>query len=309
MRSADSPAATADPASPAPPVSPGVAMPAAATTVVLTLLSLAAFAGNSLLARAALRDTAIDPAAFTGIRLVSGALTLWLVVRLRRKATAPEGSWRSGFALFAYAATFSLAYRTLSAGTGALLLFGAVQMSMLAMAMLRGERLRGRQIAGIVCAFAGLVILYLPGLSAPPLGGSLLMACAGTAWGIYSLRGKGVTDPIAASAGNFLRAAPFALALAAAAILHSGIALDAAGVTDALLSGILTSALGYVIWYTALRGLRATSAATVQLAVPVVAAVGGALWLREMPEPRLALAALAILGGIALVVLRPAGGR
>ncbi|MGN6389355.1 MAG: DMT family transporter [Burkholderiaceae bacterium] len=290
-----------------PSVSPEAAAPSAATTVVLTLLSLAAFAGNSLLARAALRDTAVDPAAFTAIRLVSGALTLWLIVRLRRKATAPEGSWRSGFALFAYAATFSLAYRTLSAGTGALLLFGAVQMSMLAIALARGERLRGRQVVGIVCAFAGLVILYLPGLSAPPLGGSLLMACAGTAWGVYSLRGKGVADPIAASAGNFLRAAPFAVALAA--IMPSGFQVDAAGAVDAILSGTLTSAVGYVIWYTALRGLRATSAATVQLAVPVVAAIGGVLWLREVPEPRLAVATLAILGGIALVVLRPAGGR
>jgi drug/metabolite transporter (DMT)-like permease len=268
--------------------------------LVLTLLAMIAFAGNSLLCRLALQDTAIDAATFTSARLVSGALTLWLIVRLRGGMQRASGSWVSGFALFAYAAAFSFAYISLSAGTGALLLFGAVQATMIGYGLWSGERLRGWQAIGAALALGGLVGLVLPGLSAPPLVSSGLMIAAGMAWGVYSLRGRVTADPTVTTAGNFLRAVPFALALSAATI--SWAAIDRAGLGYAVSSGALASGVGYAIWYTALKGLRATDAAMVQLSVPVIAAVGGILLLGEHLTPRLVIASTAILGGIALVI-------
>jgi len=278
---------------------------------VLVVLTMIAFAGNSLLCRLALRNTPIDAASFTAIRLVSGAIALWLIVRLRDAARTDSGThvdgsnWLSALVLFAYAVAFSFAYVSLSAGTGALLLFGAVQATMIGWGLYRGERFLPGQVVGLLLAFAGLVGLMLPGISAPSLQGSVLMLGAGVAWGVYSLRGRGAGDPTRTTAGNFLRSVAFAVALAVAALPWSS--LDHAGVCYAIASGALTSGVGYAIWYTALKGLKATHAATVQLSVPVIAALGGVLFLDEHVTLRLLVAAVAILGGIALVVLgRPA---
>ncbi len=271
-----------------------------ARLIVLTSLAMLAFAGNSLLCRVALRDTGIDAASFTTIRLVSGALMLWLIVRISHGAHSGRGDWLSALALFVYAAGFSFAYVSLPAATGALLLFGAVQATMIGRGLWAGERLRNIQLAGFVLAVGGLVGLLLPGLSAPPLAGSLLMLSAGVAWGVYSLRGKGAIDPLGTTAGNFLRSVPITLALTV--LLFSKMHADSAGAWYAVLSGAITSGIGYAIWYTALPALKAAQAATVQLSVPVIAALGGIAFLGELLSLRLVLASIAILGGIVLVI-------
>jgi drug/metabolite transporter (DMT)-like permease len=277
---------------------------------LLTVVALVAFAGNSLLSRAALRDTGIDAAAFTAIRIASGAIALWLIVRVRdgRGASTGAGSWRSALALFAYAAAFSFAYLSLTAATGALLLFGAVQVTMISYGRLRGERLHGIQGPGLLLALIGLVVLLFPGLSAPPRGAALLMICAGVAWGAYSLRGRGAAargqDPTVETGGNFARAVPMAgLLLAGAWALPAGLSVDAAGAALAATSGAITSGLGYAAWYAALQGLAAATAATVQLSVPVLTAAAGVVLLSEPVTPRLVLASAAVLGGIAMVIL------
>ncbi len=272
-----------------------------ARVLPLTILALCAFAGNSLLARLALTNTRIDPASFTSIRLISGAMVLFLIFKARRGAIPRGGSWPSAVALFVYAAAFSYAYVTLTTGTGALLLFGAVQATMITAGVLRGERLTALQTAGLLLAYAGLVGLVLPGVSAPPVRSAALMLTAGVAWGIYSLRGKGAGDAIAATAGNFARAMPLTIIMSL--IAYGGGSLDRAGMLYAMLSGALTSGVGYAIWYTVLSDLRATTAATVQLSVPVLAALGGVLLLGEPLTLRLTTMAGAILGGVALVVL------
>lgn len=259
-----------------------------------------AFAANSLLCRMALKNTAIDPASFTSIRIVSGALVLWLIVRLRGISRRPEGSWLAAAALFVYAAGFSFAYIKLPAAVGALILFGAVQATMIGYGMWRGERMRLVQVLGLGLAIAGLVSLLAPGLSAPPLDSAALMVLAGVAWGVYSRRGKRFGNPTVATAGNFLRAVPFAVVLSLVMLpLASG---DSAGVWYALASGGLASGLGYAMWYAALPGLTATNAATIQLSVPVIAAVGGVVFLGEAITLQLVLSSAGILGGIALVV-------
>lgn len=254
-----------------------------------------------MLCRLALAHTHIDAAGFTLIRLASGAAILWLVVSIRGAAPAGRGSWLSALALFIYAAGFSFAYVNLSVATGALLLFGAVQATMIGAAAWQGERLRGWRLTGFLLALAGLIWLLLPGLSAPPVIAAGLMLGAGIAWGVYSLRGRGAGDSTQVTAGNFLRAVPIALALGL--FQRHGIALDPAGVWYAVASGALASGLGYAIWYTALPALKATTAAVVQLCVPVIAALGGTALLGEPITSRVALASGAILGGIALVVL------
>jgi drug/metabolite transporter (DMT)-like permease len=269
--------------------------------IVLTSLAMIAFAGNSLLCRVALKHTRIDPASFTTIRLISGAVMLWLVVRTSHRAHSGSGNWMSAFALFVYAAGFSFAYVSLPAASGALLLFGAVQATMIGHGIWTGERLQRLQLAGLLLALGGLVGLLLPGLSAPPLFGSLLMLGAGVAWGIYSLRGKGAGDPTNVTAGNFLRAVPISAALSIT--MFNNTSLDSAGVWYAISSGALASGIGYAIWYTAVPALKATNAATVQLSVPVIAAVGGIVFLAEPITLRLTVASAAILGGIALVIL------
>lgn len=271
----------------------------------LTSLAMLAFAGNSLLCRLALKHTSIDAASFTAIRLVSGAAMLLLIVKLRHKTAVGRGNWLSAFALFTYAAGFSFAYLSLPAATGALLLFGAVQATMISHGLWAGERLRSLQLLGLLLAFGGMVGLLLPGLAAPPLLGSVLMLGAGVAWGVYSLRGKGAGDPTGVTAGNFLRAASMAVVLSLVLLSQPEMraSMDTAGFYYALASGALTSGIGYAIWYTALPALKATQAATVQLSVPVIAALGGIVFLGESLTLRLMLASIAILGGIALVIL------
>jgi drug/metabolite transporter (DMT)-like permease len=267
--------------------------------MLLTATAMTAFAANSLLCRLALARTTIDPASFTAVRIVSGALVLWLIVSARGEQIARAGSWYSALALFAYAAGFSLAYVQLSAATGTLLLFGAVQTTMIGYGWWQGERLLAVQVIGLMLAVAGLVGLLLPGLSAPPWAASICMLAAGIAWGIYSLRARGSTDPTLTTAGNFLRAVPFAAALSAVTLPQAS--FDAVGAAYAMASGAVASGLGYAIWYAALRGLKATTAATVQLSVPVIAAVGGVVFLGEAVSGRLLISSAAVLGGIALV--------
>lgn len=268
--------------------------------VLFTVLALLAFAANSVLCRLALRDSGIDPASFTSLRLLSGALVLCLLARLRRPGAAWAGNTGSALALCVYAAAFSYAYVHLSTGTGALLLFGAVQVSMIGYGLWRGERLHGRQTVGLLLAIAGLVLLLAPGITAPPLPSALLMLAAGLAWGVYSLRGRQQGDPIAVSAGNFLRAAPMAVLLSLAS--WGSAQLPLGGALYALASGGITSGLGYAIWYTVLPQLKPSTAASVQLSVPLLAALAGVLWLGEAPTWRLAWAAAALLGGILLVL-------
>ena len=288
---------------------------------VLTLLAMMAFAGNSLLCRLALKHTTIDAASFTAVRLISASLVLCLLAgRWRtqshsawRSVWQGGGNWLSAFAMFAYAAGFSFAYINLPAATGALLLFGAVQATMIGYGVWAGERLLPLQIAGLVFALCGLVALVLPGLAAPPPGNALLMVGAGVAWGVYSLRGRaspsgkggtagaGGGSPITVTAGNFMRTVPLTLGLSL--LMVNNVSLDGTGVGYGVLSGALTSGLGYVIWYKVLPALKATSAATVQLSVPVIAAMGGVVFIGEPVGLRLALASIAILAGIALVIL------
>lgn len=272
----------------------------AARTALLTTLAMLAFASNSLLCRVALRDTEIDAASFTSIRLASGALVLALLLRTRGQRPTAAGSWPMAAMLFAYAVFFSFAYRDLTAATGALLLFGAVQLTMMAWGLLSGERLRGVRLLGVLAAIAGLVWLLLPGLSAPPPGEAAMMLAAGAAWGVYSLLGRSAGEPIAATGGNFVRTIPFAAALSLATA--SLVSPDPTGVMYAVISGAVTSGLGYVLWYAALPMLAATSAATIQLSVPAIAAVAGAVLLAEPITWRLVLASAAILGGIALTI-------
>jgi drug/metabolite transporter (DMT)-like permease len=260
-----------------------------------------AFAGNSLLCRQALQNTDIDPASFTSIRIVSGAIALWLIVGAQRRGSAVAGSWLSALALFGYAVSFSFAYVTLSAGTGALLLFGAVQATMIGYGLASGERLRAWQAVGLLLAIGGLVGLLMPGLSAPPMEGAALMLLAGVAWGIYSLRGKAAGDATRATAGNFMRAV--LLATAWSAVTFRSSSLDSNGIGYAIMSGAFTSGIGYAIWYMALGGLNATTGAVVQLSVPVIAAAGGVALLGERVTLRLLVTSAAILGGIAMVML------
>lgn len=268
---------------------------------LLTALAMSAFAGNSILCRIALKHTGIDAASFTSIRLVSGAAVLWAITVFFRRACPGRGNWVSALALFTYAAGFSFAYMSLSAATGALLLFGAVQVTMIGHGLFVGERLHKQQLVGLAFAFAGLVGLLLPGLSAPPLVGSALMLVAGIAWGVYSVRGKGAGDPTRVTAGNFLRASLLAALLSV--LSSSGYKPDIVGAWYAIASGAITSGLGYAVWYSVVPAMKATNAATVQLSVPVIAALGGILILGESVNTRFVLASLAILGGIALVLL------
>ena len=275
------------------------------TTVILTVFTLLAFAANSLLCRMALAGDLIDPLSFTAIRLVSGAVALIPIARMVAESKPSQrttGSWGSGFALFAYAAAFSLAYVTLGAGVGALILFGSVQVTMLGAALRAGETLGPVQWLGSGVAIGGLTYLVLPGISAPDPLGAILMCVAGIAWGVYSIRGRGVSAPVAMTAGNFLRSAPFAIIAGAAAL--SSVHLQPAGILLALTSGIVTSGLGYVLWYKALKSLTTVRASVVQLVVPVLAAFGGVAFLSELVSARLFVASILILGGVALAILK-----
>ena len=285
-------------------------MMSAKRSLVLTALAMLAFAANSVLCRLALREGAIDAASFTAVRLLSGALMLALILLLRDrqvKAMVTQGNHGSALALFVYAAGFSLAYVALATGTGALLLFGAMQATMVGVGLYRGERLARAQWLGLALALSGLVALMLPGATAPPLAAAIVMLVAGAAWGVYSLRGKGAADATAVTAGNFLRALIWLLPLALFAWPSQWPKVS--GLLYAALSGALASGAGYATWYLALRGLASSTAATVQLSVPVLAALAGVLWMDEALTLRLVLASAAILGGITLVIRRVSSAK
>ncbi|MBZ4421682.1 DMT family transporter [Myxococcus sp. RHSTA-1-4] len=280
-------------------------------TGLLTVLALVGFAANSLLCRAALAGGGrlIDAASFTGVRLVSGALVLALLLRAR-SGRHTGGSWPSALALFAYAAGFSLAYVRIPTGVGALLLFGCVQATMLGTGLARGERPKAREVAGLLLALGGLVGLTAPGVSAPDPVGAAMMAGAGVAWGVYSLRGRGNRDPLAATADNFLRSVPMAVALSGVGLLAQGTPhATGRGIALALASGALASGVGYSLWYAALPHLTATRAAIIQLSVPVLAAAGGVLLLGEGVTARVLLAGTALLAGVLLALSAKAAPR
>ena len=273
-----------------------------ASLLAATALVMAAFAANSVLARLALASGHADALTFTAVRLASGAVVLGALVAARRTRLA--GDAVSSAALLVYAAAFSLAYLALPTGTGALVLFGSVQITMIGWAVARGERLGRVQALGLAVAFGGLVVLVAPGVAQPPVGAALGMALAGMAWGVYSLRGRGVADATAATAGNFARAAPAAVLLAVAMWASGHAHADGLGIALAAASGAVTSGLGYAAWYAVLPHLRATTASVVQLSVPILAAIGGVAFVGEALGPRLVAASVLTLGGIAGVVGR-----
>jgi drug/metabolite transporter (DMT)-like permease len=267
-----------------------------------TAFALVAFAFNSILCRLALGAEAIDAASFTAVRLISGAVTLLLIFSFfgRKDAGAKKGNWLSAFFLFAYAICFSFAYLGLTTATGALILFGSVQMTMIAAALFKGERPRILEWLGLFVALGGLVYLVFPGLAAPPAESCALMIFAGVAWGFYTLRGRGSANPLAETAGNFLRSVPMVILVALPFIYQAR--LSPKGILFAVLSGAAASGIGYSVWYAALKYHTATRAAVLQLSVPALAAAGGAIFLSEIVSARLLLASGLILGGIALAI-------
>ena len=272
-------------------------------TVIFTGLALIAFAANSVLCRLALGEEAIDASSFTVIRLLSGATVLLTIISINRNKTSlpTKGSWSASLMLFLYAITFSFAYITLDTGTGALILFGSVQITMILLSLISGTRLHITEWAGIAVAFTGFVYLILPGVTAPSTIGFLLMTIAGIAWGIYTLMGRGSKNPLMDTAYNFLRTIPLVIILVIVAIKTAHYSFE--GILFAALSGGIASGIGYTIWYIALGGLSATQAAVVQLFVPVIAALGGVIFVSEIVTLRLIVSATIILGGILMVVL------
>ena len=277
--------------------------PGPLSTVILSVVALISFAANSLLCRGALGPRAIDPVGFTLLRIASGALVLFLITRvLKRAGSGPAlaGSWTAAVALASYALAFSFAYVAVDAGTGALILFTAVQATMIGVGIWKGERPTMLEWVGLAIALGGLVYLLRPGQVAPSPLGSFLMAVAGVAWGVYSVLGRSARDPAADTAGNFVRALPMMAVVAL--IGASQLSFSGRGALLAVLSGALASGLGYVIWYAALRGLTNTRAAVIQLSVPVLAALGGVLFLAEVPTLRLWTSSALILGGVGMAV-------
>lgn len=268
-----------------------------------TGFALLAFAFNSILCRLALGADLIDAASFTGIRLVSGAMVLLIISSFfgRKNESLKQGNWLSAFFLFAYAICFSFAYINLTTGTGALILFGSVQATMIISALAGGERPRILEWIGLFAALSGLVYLVFPGLAAPPLFSSLLMAFAGVAWGFYTLRGKGSTNPLSETTGNFIRSVPMVVLFSIPFL--SGFHPSKRGILFAVLSGALASGVGYAVWYTALKFHTATRAAILQLSVPVLAAIGGVIFLSEIVSIRLIIASALVIGGIGLIIL------
>lgn len=271
--------------------------------LVCTVFALIAFAANSVLCRMALKDMSIDAASFSSIRVASGAVMLVLIHKLSsgQITTQSRGNWLSAIALFSYMVTFSFAYISLSTGTGALILFGMVQTTMIFWALKSGERPYFTEWTGFLFALTGLVYLVSPGLQAPSLTGSLLMIIAGISWGIYSLQGRNTTNPLADTTGNFVRAMPLIIMVNLFTLQHSHISMT--GVLFAVISGALASGLGYAVWYIALQSLTTSRAAIVQLSVPVLAAFAGIIFLAEDISIRLLISTLLILGGIALSTL------
>ena len=273
-------------------------------TIIYTTLALIAFAANSVICRLALKDGAIDPGMFTGIRLFSGAAVLIALVFLSKdkRYEKSKGSWTSAGMLFLYAAAFSYAYVSLETGIGALIIFGMVQITMIASSLISGYKMNVMEWLGIVLALAGFLYLLLPGASAPSLSGFILMSLSGIGWGIYSLRGKNSKHPLVDTAYNFLRSLPFLILLLY--FLAQETNYSTKGILLALLSGIVTSGIGYTIWYTALKGLNSIQASIVQLLVPVLAAMGGVIFIGELISLRLMASSLMILGGILLLIIK-----
>ncbi len=271
--------------------------------IILTGLALIAFAANSVLCRLALGNEAIDASSFTVIRLLSGTIVLFLIISITGNTTGTftKGSWTASFMLFLYAVTFSYAYISLDTGTGALILFGSVQITMILLSLISGTRLHITEWAGVVIAFIGFTYLILPGITTPSVIGFLLMTIAGIAWGIYTLKGRGSKSPLTDTAYNFLRTTPLVVLLAIYTI--NNINYSSEGIVLALLSGGVTSGIGYTIWYIALGGLSSTQAAVLQLSVPVIAALGGVIFVSEAITFRFIISAAMVLGGILMVVL------
>lgn len=270
--------------------------------IFLVVIALGCFAGNSILCRLSLAERSIDAASFTSIRIVSGALAI-LVLSLRRARPEKHASWPSGIALFVYAAPFSYAYLRIGAAVGALVLFGTVQVVMIGWGVAKGERPTALAWFGIALAIAGLVLLTAPSASSPDLAGALLMALAGIAWAAYSLLGRQVVgDPLAATSRSFLCAVPFALFLGGITLPAGGAHASSRGILLAVASGALTSGVGYSVWYAALRHLSATSAAVLQLTVPILAAVAAIALLGESVTASFLMASVAILGGVYLTI-------
>jgi len=269
--------------------------------IALTVIAMIAFAANSVLARLAFATAGAEPLSYTGIRLAAGAATLAVLLALRRRNVRLGGSWSGVAALFGYAILFSIAYILLGAGTGALILFASVQIGMLGWAVYRGDRPGLIEWLGFVVAFGGLVYLLSPGVVAPNPLGALLMLVAGLCWAAYTLIGRASTSPLDDTAGNFMRSSPLAVVMVVAGALTYGVSL--AAVIYAIVSGALASGLGYAVWYTALPSLSRTRAAIVQLTVPAIAGAGGVLFIGEALSPRLVIATIAIIGGVALAVI------
>lgn len=271
--------------------------------ILLTVLALLAFAGNSVLCRLALTDNVIDAASFTSIRLFSGIICLLflVVIKTKKRITVGSGSWLSSFYLFLYAIAFSYAYISLDTGTGALILFSAVQATMIMHGLLKGRKLFLCEWAGLILAFLGLLVLLMPGSSAPSLTGFVLMAVSGIAWAFYTLAGKDSTTPLIDTANNFLRTVPF---IALTMLLTSpDIQISNKGIVLAVISGAVTSGLGYAIWYSVLPALTVTQAAIIQLAVPIIAAFGGVLLSNEVITTKLITSSMLVLGGILVVIV------
>lgn len=286
-------------------------------TIILTSLALLAFAANAILCRFALGESSIDPASFTSIRLLSGAFILFIIINLQRQKTPHPSasaihastshssiiSMYPPLMLFTYASTFSFAYMSLNTGTGALILYGAVQISMLSLSIINGHRPHISEWLGMSLAFTGFVYLMLPGADMPSLQGFILMSLSGIAWGIYSILGKQSQSPLFDTQRNFLYALPLTLILSLSFISQSH--LSSQGILLAITSGALASGVGYVLWYAALTGLSGSLAAAVQLLVPIFAALGGVLWMNESISTRFITAAIMVLGGIFLISYRP----
>jgi drug/metabolite transporter (DMT)-like permease len=279
-------------------------------TLFFTTCALIAFAANSVLCRLALGDETIDAASFTIIRLLSGTIALLVILKIsksiknskgNKEAPASQGSWTAAFMLFLYAVTFSYAYISLDTGTGALILFGTVQITIILSTIFSGGRLHTAEWIGTLVAFSGFVYLVLPNVSTPSLSGFILMTISGIAWGIYTLKGRGSKKPLADTTKNFYLTTPLFIALALLTFQESDLSTE--GVLLAIASGAIASGMGYTIWYIALGGLSATQAGVVQLLVPVIAAFGGVIFVSESISLRLTISALFILGGVLIVVL------
>lgn len=270
---------------------------------LLTGLALIAFAANSVLCRLALGNGAIDAASFTCIRLLSGAIALFIILHIKRDNSeiSSKGSWLASFMLFIYAITFSYAYLSLDTGTGALILFGSVQITMIMLSLIAGTRLHLIELAGVVFAFTGFVYLIIPNITTPSINGFILMMISGISWGIYTLKGRGSKKPLRDTTYNFIRTIPLVVILAAFTMQNMSYSTE--GIVLALISGAITSGLGYTIWYIALGGLSSTQAAVLQLSVPVIAGIGGVIFVSEIITIRLIVSTIIVLSGILMVVL------